>query len=356
MEKDDGPNFAARYQSELNANLNRKPSNATTARAALKLGREAAAGGLDPQQLVRIHFDATQALRLRSPPANKGETSRAIEANFLIDALYPIEKQNLSAQSKLQRTLSSVDRKLQRQTKHYDKLLKASLHQQEQARTLAHQFLQAQEEDRKEISRDLHDEIAQVLAGINVRLAALKKISQLDRYDFGQRIDQTQKLVEQSVAAVHRYALRLRPSLLDDLGLIPSLRSFIKNNTECDELNIQLKSNSNVNFLSNEQRTALYRVAQEALTNVTRHAKAKQVTVSIQKLAKHVRMVVWDDGRSFKPQRILNAPSPKRLGLLDMRERIEMIGGVFSIVSTRVQGTSIIAEIPIQTTPTKSTP
>src|SRR5208337_4097773 len=102
---------------------------------------------------------------------------------------------------------------------------------QDQLRQLSRQVLQAQEDERKRISRELHDVIAQTLTGINVRLATLKKGAALNSKDFDRDIERTQKLVENSVNIVHEFARELRPAVLDDLGLIPALHSFVKNFT-----------------------------------------------------------------------------------------------------------------------------
>ncbi len=110
-------------------------------------------------------------------------------------------------------------------------MLEQSDHLQEQLRQLSRQILSAQEEERKEISRELHDVIAQTLTGINVRLAALKKEAAVNTKGLDRNIARTQRLVEKSVDIVHQFARELRPAVLDDLGLIPALHSFMKNFT-----------------------------------------------------------------------------------------------------------------------------
>jgi len=170
-------------------------------------------------------------------------------------------------------------------------------------------------------------------------------------YDIGERVDETQKLVEQSVEAVHRFAVRLRPSLLDDLGLVPSIRSYIKDISERKDINIRFKAGKDVEVLDNLQRTALYRVTQEALTNVIRHSRAENVNVSLQKLSTGIRLKIHDDGKGFDPKRILNSMSHRRLGILGMRERVEMLGGKFSIVSTSAKGTTVTANMLLSLAP-----
>lgn len=338
------------YQKALATHLARKPTGAATSRSARKIGNEAISCGLNAIEPARTHDFAMNRLSPEAKqPDGKQEAALSLSpaAVFYTEALAPLEKRSQKDHAKSEQTAKALERQLQREVKQHNKLLSESQSQQRQVRQLTYQFFLAQEQERKEISRDLHDEIAQVLAGINVRLTALKKVAQIGKRDIGERIDQTQKLVEQSVAAVHRYALRLRPSLLDDLGLVPSIRSYIKNFPGGKNLSVRFKADSEADFLTNEQRTALYRVTQEALTNIVRHACAKNVKVSLCELSDRIRLEICDDGKSFNAKRILNSTSSRRLGLIGMRERVEMLGGTFSIESEPDSGTSVIAEIPL---------
>lgn len=237
---------------------------------------------------------------------------------------------------------------LRQGARHYNLLLAQSQSMQEELRRLTHLILSAQEEERKEISRELHDEIAQTLAGINVQLSALSLESAVSARGLKRKIASTQRQVGRSIEAIHRFARELRPALLDDLGLIPALRSYMKKFAERTGLRIRFTAFTGVEALDNAKRTVLYRVAQEALTNVARHAQASLVQVSIRKIPEAVRMEVADDGRSFEVQRILSSRTNKRLGLLGIRERVEMVGGKFSIESAPGRGTTLRAQIPFK--------
>jgi signal transduction histidine kinase len=217
---------------------------------------------------------------------------------------------------------------------------------QEQLRQLSRQILSTQEEERKRISRELHDVIAQTLTGINVRLAALKKEAAINTHHLDRNIGRTQRLVEKSVDIVHQFARELRPAVLDDLGLIPALHSFVKIFSKRTQLHVHLKAFARIEQLDIAKRTVLFRVAQEALTNVARHAHAHRVEVSFQKLHSAARMEIMDDGKSFQVERTLNAKGNKRLGLLGMRERVEMVGGTFCVESASGRGTTVRVEIP----------
>jgi signal transduction histidine kinase len=240
----------------------------------------------------------------------------------------------------------AVEKSLTKSEHHQRKLLEQSRHMQEQLRHLSHQVLRAQEEERKRISRELHDVIAQTLTGINVRLAALKKQAAINTDGLDRYIATTQRMVERSVDIVHEFARELRPAVLDDLGLIPALHSFAKIFSKRTRLQLHLKAFAGIETLDIAKRTVLFRVAQEALTNVARHAHASRVELNIHKLHSTARMEIKDDGKSFSVAGQLNAKGGKRLGLLGMRERVEMVGGTFCVESAPGKGTSIKVEIP----------
>ena len=160
------------------------------------------------------------------------------------------------------------------------------------------------------------------------------------------KIAHTQKLVENSVNAVHQFARELRPAVLDDLGLIPALVAYSKSLAARKRLKIQMTAFGGVEALGAVKRTVLFRVAQEALTNVARHAHATVVKLSISEVAGAVRMEISDNGKSFHVRNTLLAKNNKRLGLVGMRERIEMVGGSLAIESAPGTGTTVRAEIP----------
>ena len=224
---------------------------------------------------------------------------------------------------------------------------------QEQMRHLSHQILTVQEEERKRISRELHDEIVQTLTGINVQLANLKAAATLNAKRLQRKISGTQRLVEKSVEIVHRFARDLRPTLLDDLGLIPALHSFMKDFTRRTGIRIHLTAfaSDRSDQLDSAKRTAFYRLAQEALTNVARHAHASYIKVVVQKRSRTMTMEITDNGRGFEVDRVLIAKGNNRLGVLGMRERVQMVGGQVTLESTPGSGTNIRAEIPVANGP-----
>ncbi|MDZ4401773.1 PAS domain S-box protein [Prosthecobacter sp.] len=222
-------------------------------------------------------------------------------------------------------------------------LLRQSRQLQKNLRQMSHQNLLALENQRKEISHELHDKISQVLIGINVRLAVFTRTAALNP----RAIAPVRQLVEKAVKIVHDYARELRPAMLDQLGLIPAIRTYIDEIPKRKGRLIHFSASAGVEALDNDKRTVLYRVAQEALINVAKHARAHVVKVSLQKIRGSVRLEIADDGKAFEVDRLSSTQWSHRLGLTGMRERVEMVGGLFSVESSPGQGTTIRAEVPI---------
>jgi len=365
--------LSRRYHAALQEHLEQGPR--ASPQSADGLGRRALAVGLETLDLARIHEQALIALV--SPSYSRGTKDGMIKRAqaFFIKAVTPIEKTHRSTMeanvhlSQLNRTLrrrtvelAATNRKLKREIvqrhamekalkksqQHSSLLLKQSHHMQEQLRHLSRRILSAQEEERRRISRELHDEVAQVLMGVNLHLATLKKEAAADAKNLTRKIARTQRLVVRSLNIVHQFAGQLRPAALDDLGLIPALHSYVKDFAKRTGLPIHFTSftRGRMEQLDSARRTVLYRVAQEALINVARHAQASLVNVSIQKLQSVIRMEVKDNGKFFQMQGVLPTGKKKGLGLLGMRERVEMVGGRFTVESSPGKGTTIRAEIP----------
>ena len=364
--------FAKRYQAGLRRYLQNIPS--ATLKTAMGLGQQAVALGLDTLDLAMIH---EQALLAQMQPVDTPEVRDQILKRagiYFAEAILPLEETHRAAQeanahlNQLNQTLQQrthdlaasnrqlkkevarrevVEATLRHSKQNSGRLLTQSKRLQEELRHLSRRVLLVQEEERKRISRELHDVIAQMLTGINVRLANLKIEATENTQGICRKISRTQQLVEKSVNDVHRFAGELRPAVLDDLGLIPALQSFLKKFTKETGLRVSLKFFDGVEQLSNSKRTALYRVAQEALSNVAQHAKASRVTICFERLPNAVCMKIKDNGKTLKTERIRHTRKDQHLGLLGMRERVEMVGGTFTFDSPSGKGTTIQAHIPL---------
>ncbi len=217
---------------------------------------------------------------------------------------------------------------------------------QEELRLFSRRLIFVQEEERKRISRELHDIIAQTLTGINLQLALFKSKAVSEATNFHEKIEMTQQLIEKSVNTVHCFARDLRPAVLDDLGLIPALKSYLEDFMKDTGIRTSLTAFAGITKLSNDKRTVLYRVAQEALNNVAKHAQASHTEVKIHQHQETVYMEIHDNGSGFLVnEETLFGMQSTRLGLLGMRERVEMIGGKFRVESTPGQETTVYVEI-----------
>ena len=230
----------------------------------------------------------------------------------------------------------------------YDKLFSESQIMHGQLRDLTHRVISAHEEERKEISRELHDDIVQGLIGINIDLSALNKEVPSKMPPMRAKIARIQQMVEDSVKSLHRFARELRPAVLDDLGLIPALQAYGKRLAAQKKINVQMTAFAGIEALSGAKLLTLFRVAQESLTNVARHAHATKVSLRITKVSDAIQMEISDNGKSFDVGRVLRARDPKRLGLVGMKERIEMVGGNLTISSASGKGTTVLVEIPVE--------
>ena len=363
--------FSRRYQAALQAYL--KNRSGTRLKRAQGMGKQALVAGMQTLDIAKLHEQILISKVLPNCPSGKQAAVIKLAGTFFTEAITPIEKIHHGAREAAvhlnqivemlsQRTVQlaasnfeleqeiiqrqAVEAALKKSERHYSQLLEQSDRLQEQLRHLSRQILSAQEEERKRISRELHDVIAQTLTGINIRLTTLKKEASLNTKGLERNIARTQKLVERSVDIVHRFARELRPAVLDDLGLIPALHSYVKAFSQRTRIHVHLQAFAGVEALDIAKRTVFFRVAQEALTNVSRHAHARRVKLNIQKIAEGVSMKIKDDGKSFQVDRVLGGDGGKRLGLLGMRERVEMVGGTFCVESAPGKGTTVQVEIP----------
>jgi two-component system sensor histidine kinase DegS len=261
---------------------------------------------------------------------------------------YILILQKLQLEVSQRKVVTTALRKIER---HYAQLLEESYRMQEQLRHLSRQILIAHEEERKKISRELHDEIGQILAGVNIRLATLKNETAIHNKSIKRKIASTQQLVEKSMRTIHQFARELRPAVLDDVGLIPALQSYTRDFVRRTQIPIRLKVVNPFRIrgrLGSVQRTAFFRVAQEALSNVVKHAKASLVCMTLHRRNGVVCMEIKDNGKSFSVERMMRVKRRKRLGLLGMRERMEMIGGSFALESKPGKGTTVRAQAPLK--------
>ena len=213
-------------------------------------------------------------------------------------------------------------------------------------RHLLGRAISAQEEERKRVARELHDETGQALSAILVGLRSVQESPTIaDAHAIAARL---RDLAAVTVRDVGRIARGLRPSVLDDLGLIPALRRYAEELGEARQLAVRI-ADDGCDRLPSEIETTLYRIVQEALTNVARHANASCAEVGITRRDGRVRAVIRDDGIGFDVGSAL-APTARRqaLGLMGIEERAALVGGRVEITSTPGAGTCIGVDLPLQ--------
>lgn len=243
------------------------------------------------------------------------------------------------------RERKEAERALRESREHYIRLFNEARAMEENLRELSTRVLTAQEEERKHISRELHDEIGQVLTAANVSIAMLRRHAENDDA-FRRKVDTAQRLLEESMEMVHRFARELRPSMLDHLGPFAALQNYVKSFAERTGIKTELRSSARLDRLDPQQGTVLYRVAQESLTNVYKHAQATRVSIRLRQLPRAVCMEIADNGRGVALRPAAGGDRDERLGLLGMQERVRLVNGQLAIDSTPRRGTTVRVEIP----------
>ena len=217
-------------------------------------------------------------------------------------------------------------------------------------RSVASQVIRAQEEERKRIARELHDDTAQVLFAQLLRLTALQTSSNQEVRGTAAALED---MTAEALEGVRRLALELRPPALDDLGLHAALADLAQRFGDQLGIPVDYQARGPRARLPAEVELVLYRVAQEALTNVAKHARAKHVAVDLDRAAHDVSLSVRDDGRGFDPAReTARDGRGLGLGLFGMAERVALVGGTFAVWSQPGAGTEIFAFLPLAAKPT----
>ncbi|MCS6872133.1 MAG: HAMP domain-containing protein [Anaerolineae bacterium] len=211
--------------------------------------------------------------------------------------------------------------------------------------TLRNQYVSgviaAQEEERKRIARELHDSTSQALSSLILGLRALSMMPD----DVPRRAEELRQIAARTLDEVHSLSLQLRPSVLDDLGLAAALERHVNDWRRRANLHIDLALSGFEQRLPPQVETALYRIVQEALTNIIRHAHAQTASIYLERRDHSVRAIIEDDGVGFDPRTVTHKEG--HLGLYGIRERVELLGGKLVIESAPQQGCSLLVEIPL---------
>ena len=213
---------------------------------------------------------------------------------------------------------------------------------EERLRHLSQQLVSSQEQERKSLSRELHDEIGQLLTALRMELGNLERVRAASGADFGPHLDQAKKIAESTLRTTRDIAMGLRPAMLDVLGLGPALEWQAREFSRRYNIPIQLEVAGDLKDLPDRHRTYLYRIVQEGLTNCARHAQAKNIKVRLQDENGSLAVVVEDDGIGFDQ----HGGVSYGLGLLGMTERVRELCGKIAIQSAPGKGTRVEVKLP----------
>jgi len=221
----------------------------------------------------------------------------------------------------------------------------------ERLQALSHRLIEVQEVERRTIARELHDEIGQSLTSVKINLQTMQHLN--DSPTLATHLEDGIRIIDQALHQVRNLSFDLRPSLLDDLGLVPALRSLLKRQAQRARLQASFRAGPIQQQIPPQVEIACFRIVQESLTNVMRHAQAQQVIVELGSDRQALHLLIRDDGIGFDVQAALqHAAGGDGLGLLGMEERAVLAGGRLTIQSTPGQGTEIQAHFPWPRTPT----
>ena len=219
---------------------------------------------------------------------------------------------------------------------------------QDTLQMFSRQLIEAQEDERRRIARELHDQIGQILTAVKMNLHTVQRFNLVS--EAGSYLKDNIEAVDEALRLVRDLSIELRPSVLDDLGLATALGWYVDRYTKRTGLNVDVvieMPNPNERF-SRDLETACFRIAQEALTNVVRHASASNVTLQLTRTAKTLTLVVKDNGVGFDLKSLRNrSPRVATLGLVSMQERAHAAGGNLEIESTPLRGTSVRFIVPL---------
>jgi signal transduction histidine kinase len=207
-----------------------------------------------------------------------------------------------------------------------------------QMRELSQQLVNTQEEERKNLSRELHDHIAQVLTGLRMELGRMERLSPV----VAPVVVECKALVDDMFRTVRNLALGLRPSMLDDFGLRAALEWHARDCMSRYAIDVSLQTEGDLDALPDKHRTCAYRVVQEATTNCVRHADAKKIQIGVSADGDQLRVWVSDDGRGLDPRQRRSG-----LGLRGIEERVKELHGTMTISSTSMGGTTLFVSLPL---------
>jgi signal transduction histidine kinase len=216
-----------------------------------------------------------------------------------------------------------------------------------QLQTLSRQLMQVQERERRQLAHDLHDEIGQAVTAIKMNLQTMQRVA--DTSIVQETLNDNLGILDIILQRVRDLSLDLRPSLLDDLGLVPTVRWYVERQAQRAGLVAEVEAESVPQDLEPDLSVACFRIVQESITNILRHAKATTIHVALRQTDQYLELCIKDDGIGFSPRETsTTAAGRSTLGLLGMQERAQALGGQVTIQSLPDQGTEVRVRMPLR--------
>lgn len=225
-----------------------------------------------------------------------------------------------------------------------ENLLQEVMEARERLKQLSKRLIEIQETDRRYFAYELHEQIGQSLTSIKIHLQTLLMLKD---NPYKEQLNDSVSMLENIIKEVRRLSLSLRPSMLDDLGLVPAIRWFIKHKTKETNIETVIEADE-LSKIPSDVENMCYRIAQEGITNVVRHSEATKLTVSINLNAGDMVLKVEDNGKGFDVEKVLKKNIQEgSMGINGMKERVELLGGEFKIISSPGKGTAMYAAFPV---------
>ena len=286
-------------------------------------------------ELIRMvdQVDAISARQMAASDARMNETFARLRSRLVLIVAVAVSMGLLLAGFTIWRTLR-LEQELERRYREV-------LHTQQELTDLSARLVSAQEEERRSISRELHDEVGQSLSALLMEAGNAAALVAPKDAHVRQHVESIKKLAEASVNIIRNMTLLLRPSMLDDFGLVPALEWQAREVSKRTGIRVHVAAADSAGELPDELKTCIYRVVQEALHNCARHAQARSVRVVVRQEESRIVLSVEDDGRGFDARRV------RGLGLVGMEERVRHLGGAFQVRSTPGSGTKVDVELPL---------
>ena len=213
---------------------------------------------------------------------------------------------------------------------------------QQDLKRLSARLVEAQEQERHNLSRELHDQVGQTLTAIKIDIARAEQKLEPAQTDVSERLRRARQGAEETLEIIRRLSMLLRPSMLDDIGLSAALSWYAKQFSESTGIRVSLSDDGSADRLPDSHKTSLYRIVQEALTNCARHAEARSAQIHLSSEEDRYLLSIEDDGKGFDLKN-----RPRGLGLIGIQERIDEMNGTLRVRSAPGSGTRISVEIPV---------